>query len=265
MTVQNLFNLEGRTALITGATGYLGEQMSWALAEAGALVLINSRSHSKASALADKICQAGFRARAAAFDIVEEKDLKATLDEVTQGALHILINNAYSGGSGTISTASAKDYTESYNVSVVAAHNLIQAALPLLREAVKRVSDASIINISSMYGMVSPDLRIYKNKLHANPPFYGTVKAALLQLTKYAACEYGPEGIRVNCLSPGPFPNPDVQEAQADFIADLSNKVPMSRIGQAHEIQGPVLFLASSASSFVNGTNIPIDGGWTAW
>src|SRR5690606_4537389 len=127
-----------------------------------------------------------------------------------------------------------------YDVSVVAAHNLIQAALPLLREAVKNSSDASIVNISSMYGVVSPDIRVYKNKLHANPPFYGTAKAALLQLTKYAACEFGPEGIRVNCLSPGPFPNIDVQENQADFIADLSNKVPMSRIGQAHEIGGPV-------------------------
>src|SRR5690606_41397327 len=74
-------------------------------------------------------------------------------------------------------------------------------SFPTRRSSDLSVSDASIINISSMYGMVSPDLRIYKNKLHANPPFYGTAKAALLQLTKYAACEYGPEGIRVNCRS----------------------------------------------------------------
>lgn len=265
MSAHNLFNVEGRTALITGATGYLGEQMSWALAEAGALVLINSRSHLKAAALADKICQAGLRARPAAFDIVKERDLSALLNEAVQGPLHILINNAYCGGSGTISTAAPKDYAESYEVSVTAAHGLIQAALPLLREAVKSVSDASIINISSMYGAVSPDIRMYKNKLHSNPPFYGAAKAALFQLTKYAACEFGPEGIRVNCLSPGPFPNINVQENQSDFIAALSDKVPMSRIGQAHEIRGPILFLASPASSFVNGANIPVDGGWTAW
>src|SRR5258707_3109708 len=89
-----------------------------------------------------------------------------------------------------------------------------------------------------------------------NPPFYGAAKAALLQWTRYAACEFGPEGIRVNSISPGPFPSESVQKSNPAFIDRLSNKVPMGRIGRADEIRGPTLFLASSASSFVNGANI---------
>jgi NAD(P)-dependent dehydrogenase (short-subunit alcohol dehydrogenase family) len=119
--------------------------------------------------------------------------------------------------------------------------------------------------MGSMYGMVSPDQRVYESKRVANPPFYGAAKAALLQWTRYAACEFGPEGIRVNAISPGPFPSTDVQAANPDFVATLANKVPMGRIGHAKEIQGPLSFLISDASSFVNGTNLVVDGGWTCW
>ncbi len=116
-----------------------------------------------------------------------------------------------------------------------------------------------------MYAMVSPDLGVYDSGNVANPPFYGAAKGALLQWTRYAACEFGKEGIRVNSISPGPFPSDAVQEKDPDFIMRLAKKVPMGRIGLAKEIKGPTLFLASSASSYVNGSNLVVDGGWTCW
>jgi NAD(P)-dependent dehydrogenase (short-subunit alcohol dehydrogenase family) len=98
-----------------------------------------------------------------------------------------------------------------------------------------------------------------------NPPFYGAAKAALLQWTRYAASEFGKEGIRVNAVSPGPFPSLAMKAANPDFIEALAAKVRMGRIGASDEIKGPMLFLASSAASFVNGANIVVDGGWTCW
>ena len=179
--------------------------------------------------------------------------------------LHILINNAYVGGAGSIECANEAAYTASYDVTLVAAHRLLVAMLPNLRQAVQQCGDASVINTASMYAMVSPDQRIYQTANAANPPFYGAAKAALLQWTRYAACEFGKEKIRVNSVTPGPFPSSAVQATNPAFIEKLAAKVPMGRIGAVNEIKGPILFLASPAASFVNGANIVVDGGWTCW
>ena len=142
---------------------------------------------------------------------------------------------------------------------------MLIASLVGLRNSVKEIGDASVINIASMYGLVSPDLNIYDTVQSSNPPFYGAVKAALIQWTRYAACEFGPEGIRVNSISPGAFPSELVQKENPEFIRRLEHKIPMGRIGQAGEVCGSVVFLASMASSYVNGSNLAVDGGWTSW
>ena len=122
-----------------------------------------------------------------------------------------------------------------------------------------------MINVASMYGLVSPDLRVYENAASTNPPFYGAAKAALLQLSRYLACELAKDNIRVNALCPGPFPCPSVKEANPEFIKKLENRVPLGRIGIAEELKGPVVFLASDDSSYVTGSTLNVDGGWTAW
>lgn len=238
--------------------------MAWALAEAGGNVLVNSRSPERCQALAATINDAGYSAESAAFDILNETAVKQFF--ITRGdvPLHCLINNAYSGGAGTIATAQSGEYRHSYETSVVAAHNLLRAALPSLRRAVQANGDASVVNVASMYGLVSPDFMIYDSHSNTNPPFYGAAKAALLQWTRYAACEFGGEGIRVNAISPGPFPSDEVQKTNPAFVKRLASKVPMGRVGGASEIQGAILLLASSASTFINGANLSIDGGWTS-
>jgi NAD(P)-dependent dehydrogenase (short-subunit alcohol dehydrogenase family) len=258
------FSMRGRTALVTGATGYLGRAMTLALAEAGAHVLINGRSVSRVAALADEVRAAGGSATALVFDVTDTMQVRTQLAQLDT-PLHVLINNAYVGGAGNLEGATSQAYRDSYEVGLVAAHDLLQSALPALHQAVRRDGDASVINIASMYGLVSPDPRVYDSPAAANPPFYGAVKAALLQWTRYASCELGPQGIRVNSISPGPFPSDAVQRSNPDFVARLADKVPLGRIGAAAEIAGPVLFLAAPASSYVNGTNLVVDGGWTAW
>jgi NAD(P)-dependent dehydrogenase (short-subunit alcohol dehydrogenase family) len=164
-----------------------------------------------------------------------------------------------------LQTAGAQAYRDSFEVGVVAVHGLLQASMQALKKAVRECGDASVINMASMYGMVSPDPRIYDSPTVANPPFYGAAKGALLQLTRYAACELGPIGIRVNSISPGAFPSEAVRTSSPDFISRLSARIPLGRPGRAEEIVGPLLFLASPASSYVNGANLVVDGGWTSW
>lgn len=260
-----IFSLQGKTALVTGATGYLGSAMAHGLAAAGAHVLVNSRVQGRSEALVSRLVALGYSAEPAVFDIQDRGVIDRVFSAYGPRPLDVLVNNAYAGGAGSIELSDPEAYAASYDVTVLAAHNLLKAALPGLRLAVKNSGSASVINLTTMYAMVSPDQRIYDQPQAINPPFYAAAKAALLQWTRYAACEFGPEGIRVNSISPGPFPSDAVQKSNPAFIDRLSNKVPMGRIGKADEIMGPTLFLASSASSFVNGANIVVDGGWTCW
>lgn len=260
-----MFEMRGKVALISGCTGYLGREVAHGLAKAGVLVYVNGRSADKVQALVGEIEARGYAAMPAIFDVGIEEEVNAFFGGFQESSLDILINNAYSGGGGTVKTASRDEYLKAYDISVISAHTLFRAALPLLTEAKKNNGDSSVINIASMYGVVSPDIGIYQTAGGSNPPFYAAAKAALIQWTKYAACEFAEIGIRVNSISPGPFPSKQVQAVEAELVEQLEKKTPMGRIGQPEELVGPVLFLSSGMSTYVTGTNLIVDGGWTAW
>ena len=118
---------------------------------------------------------------------------------------------------------------------------------------------------SSMYGEVSPDPRIYHKPMQPNPIEYGVAKAGIEQMIRYLAVAWARDGIRVNGVVPGPFSQPLVLESHPDFIERLAQKVPMGRVGDASEIAGAVIFLASDAASYVTGNCLRVDGGWTIW
>lgn len=256
---QSKFSLTGKAVLVTGGAGRLGAAMCAALAEAGAHVWVNGRDERKVDALVEDLRKANLTAFPLPFDITSETARERALASLSR--LDVLVNNASPIQTGTIDTVEAIEFHRVSSVVVDAAYAMVKASLPLLR-----ASRGSILNVASMYGVVSPDPRIYGQSGSNNPPQYGAAKAALIQLTRYLACHLAPDGIRANCICPGPFPPRDVlQASQPGFLSALESRVPLGRCGRPEEIGGAVVFLSSDAASYITGTSLPIDGGWTAW
>ena len=261
------FRLDGRVAFLSGATGHLGRWMAEGLAAAGAHVVLNARGKDRLEALSAEMRSKGYKVSTACFDVTDEAAAVKNIALIGEQhrRLDIVVNNASNGHSGTIESTTPADFEKLYCVNVVAAFRIIQAAIPWLRESAKSTAGSSVVNIASMYGRVSPDPSIYGTSGENNPPSYGAAKAALIQLTRYAACHLAGDGIRVNCISPGPFPAAAALESDPGFHDRLKKKVPMKRTGNPREMRGPLLFLASDASSYVTGVDLAVDGGWTAW
>lgn len=258
-----LFNLKNKVAVVTGGAGHLGAAICEGLAEAGATVVIASRDIVKCRELAEKLSEQyqieaiGMKVDISSKDSVEE--LMATVSKI-KGHIDIFVNNAFFGASGGIMDITEDNWLKGIDGTINSAFRCLQAVIPYMVKQQK----GKIINISSMYGLVSPDPRIYSHPSLSNPPNYGAGKAAIIQLTKYAACHLAKDNIMVNAITPGAFPNPEVQKNK-QFIDNLENKIPLGRIGRPEDLKGAVLFLASDASDYVTGANIVVDGGWTVW
>ncbi len=257
------FRLDGKTAFISGADGHLGRQMALALGRAGAHIIANGRDAAKLAAFVNELKAEGISTETAAFDVMDLPTLRAYFERLTH--LDILINNAVTMRPNAFAAVTPEDFDTAYRSAVVAAFEAARSARPALARAVAERGDASVINIASMYGTVSPDMRLYNSPAQMSPPHYGAAKAALIQLTRHLASELGPEGIRANALCPGPFPRDAVTQQDPEFAGRLAARTMLCRVGSASEIGGPVLFLASPAASFVTGSVLMADGGWTAW
>lgn len=263
MNVLESFRLEGRIAVVTGGKGHLGTAISEALAEAGAVVIVASRSADAGPDLrAGQDVQTTLRIQGRHLDVSSRESVRSCFYGIFEqhGRLDILVNNAFYGASAPLEGMSDEQWLVGLDGILGSVFRCMSEAVPIMRKA----GGGRILNIASMYGLVSPDDRVYPDQKFASPPNYGAAKAGVIQLTRHAACHLSRHNIRVNALSPGAFPSPAVQQ-RTDFITNLANKAPMARIGHPEELKGAVVYLCSDASSFVTGHNLVVDGGWTAW
>ncbi|GGG27292.1 SDR family NAD(P)-dependent oxidoreductase [Pontibacter amylolyticus] len=259
-SLSDLFSLTGKVALVTGGYGHLGTAISLGLAEAGATVYVLGRSKDKFQEAFSK-----HTALSISFvycDISDTKTVTAAFEQVQQeaGRIDVLVNNAFYSKGQQPEQLTDEDWAYGIDGNLNSVYRCIREAIPYLKQHGGR-----IINVSSMYGMVSPDFSIYdESPAFLNPPHYGAAKAGVLQLTRYFACYLGKHNITVNAVTPGPFPSEQVQQNEV-FVGQLKKKNPLGRIGQPDDLKGAFVYLASDASAFMTGQNMVLDGGWTAW
>ena len=259
--MRDIFSLQDKDIWVFGGAGYLGQAIVTLLQSAGAKVLcidLTNRAEAfvQAASLSPKVTPATLDVR----DIPAAKQFVAK-EISTRGVPHGLVNLTYTSTSKPLEELAEEDFDE-------ANHGGLTSTFMLAREvglAMVKQKQGSIILFSSMYGTVAPYPDVYEAPLVKNPIEYGVGKAGIVQMTRYLAVHWGKENIRCNCISPGPFPNPEVQKAHPDFVEKLAQKSPMGRIGQPEEVAGTVVFLLSDAASYITGHNLLVDGGWTAW
>ena len=264
--LENLFSLKNRTALIIGGAGLLGSEICDAFIEHKATIFIASRNQKKGSELIEKlkVKYPDLNAHSLKVDITDNKSINTMTDKLkklTNNKLDILVNCGNEIKKNTFDSISNEDWDNDINSTLNGVFKTVKAVVPLL----KKSKQGNILFIGSMYGHVAPDYRLYDDKKFSNPPSYGAGKAGIIQLTKYLASFLSPDGIRVNCLSPGPFPFESTQKDNPDFIKRLGEKNPMNRIGNPYEIKGVAILLCSDASSYITGQNLCVDGGWSIW
>ena len=261
-SLQELFSLQNKTVFITGGAGHLGTAMCAALAELGANIVIGSRDKEKSSLIAKALSEEfGVKVSGVQLDITNPESIDEALLVIARehGGLDILINNAWSGNKNTFESISIEDWKYDIDVCLNGVFYTTKKASPYLKK-----TKGVILNVASMYGHVAPDYKMYVGTEHANPPSYGAAKAGVIQLTKYLASFLAPEGIRVNAISPGPFPFGDILQNE-EFIGVLEAKTMLNRIGNPEDLKGIIALLCSDASSYITGQNICVDGGWAAW
>lgn len=264
MAIGNIFDLSGKTIIITGGAGHLGSAMSEALAAYGANLFILGRDLTKNTAKATELKKRYNLAvcESLKFNIDEEELINESIATIINQThkIDVLINNSSYGCLKSLTDFNDEEWLRGINGTINGVFRVTRACLKQMIQQGK----GNIINISSMYGMVAPDMSIYGDSGQNNPANYGAGKAAIIQFTKYLAAVYGSQGIRANSISPGPFPNSNVQK-NTQFIKELCKKNPLHRIGRPEDLYGIIVFLASDASSYLTGQNIAVDGGWTAW
>ncbi len=260
--LMDLLSLKDRVVIVTGACGWLGSAMSRGLAEAGARLVVTSRDAAHAADFAGTLPGDGHLGLG--FSQGETDTIPDFVAEVVDrmDKIDVLVNNAYGATAPEIDTATADDFDQAYHVGVTGYFLLARDVMLHMRQ---RQAPGSIINIGSMYGVIGSYPSLYEGLPLNSAPNYHALKGALVHLTRHLAAYWAKYNIRVNTLSPGPFPKPAMKVKAEGFVERLEKKVPLGRMGRPDELKGIVVLLASDAGSYITGQNYLVDGGWTAW
>ncbi len=271
-TIFDQFRLDGQTAVVTGGVGLLGKEFCRTLAEAGAAVIVADIDGDAAGHYAGKLSQSGYTARGVQVDVTDPASVQAMADLALKefGRLDVLVNSAaldpkfdpqHAGSHGNrFEDYPLEAWNQALSVNLTGAFLCAQAA-----GAIMAAQDhGAIINICSTYGLGGPDQRIYQREgqpAQYKPVYYSVTKAGILGLTRYLATYYAGTRVRANALTPGGVYNGHDET----FVKNYAARTVLGRMARQDELNGALLFLASDASSYMTGSNLVVDGGWTAW
>jgi len=261
MGILDRFSLKGRIALVTAGAGpQFGSSISEALAEAGATLITASRSLERNRGFAENLQSQGYDAHGMELDVTEPESITHLHHQIIEhfGRLDVLVSSARAELSQGFEDQTPDDWLYSAKGDMVGLIAITKAFLPDM----VRQQRGSIINISSIYGVVGNDPNLYVGTelLQLQQPHYNFVKAGMINFTRFIANYYGKKGVRANCISPGGYFNNQPEP----FLKRYCERVPVGRMMNNEDVKGAVVFLASDASEYVTGTNLMVDGGWTA-
>jgi NAD(P)-dependent dehydrogenase (short-subunit alcohol dehydrogenase family) len=273
------FDLSGRVAIVTGAVGLLGKQHCIALREAGAHVVVADVDPKKAGEFASDLERMPVHAKepprtlGVGVDVTDKASLETARDAVLGafGRIDVLVNNAaindmFESPQAGAELSKFENYPlELWKKSIDVNVTGVFLASQVLGTPMAQAGKGSIINVASTYGLVGPDQSIYK-KPDGTQSFYKSAsypatKGAVLSFTRFLAAYWGHAGVRVNTLCPGGIENGQ----DAYFLENYGKKTPLGRMGKPDEMSGAIVFLSSDASSYMTGSAVVVDGGWTAW
>lgn len=248
--LSKLFGLKDKVVVVTGAAGQLGAAICKTFKEAGAVVVGLDLTVGN---LADQ-----------ELDITDKKQVNKVFGNIINKyhRIDVLVNNAGVSTFEPFEKRPEEKFDWVMDVNLKGTFLCIQAYVDLFDKY--KLKGGSIINIGSVFGMVSPDFRNYTDCDRKNSEVYGATKAGIIQMTKYFAVHLAERNIRVNAVSPGGIFNPQNPQG-ADFIRNYSYRVPMKRMAKDDEMIGAVLYLAGNAAGYTTGQNVVVDGGMTCW
>lgn len=261
-----MFDLTNKVALITGGSGLLASEHAIALFEHGAKVILSDFNLEICKQKVEVLAQIGVKVDCLFLDVTSVNNWEEVTNEIVSkyGKIDILVNNA--GFTNQSKTSSFDKSFENYPLddwNAIMNVNLTGTFLgcQIVGSIMKKNGAGSIINIASLYGVVSPNHRIYDDTEIRQPVAYSVSKSGVIALTKYVATLWAKDGVRVNCITPGGIFN----DHEGLFLERFEKLNPIGRMSKKEELRGGVVFLASDASSHVIGHNLIIDGGWTVW